>query len=123
MKINEIVFTQNILHTTVLCTPLCRKRISTNDKCLLIWQKKEMKSDLCSIFNARSQKYSRIRCLLRVKGLFFLFYLGWSLPVFYIQIRTNIIKVGSKSWLLTCSSNITLSLPSYTVFTLYRGLN
>ena len=31
------------------------------------------------------------------------------------KIRTIIIKVGSKSRLLTCSSNITLSLPSYTV--------
>ena len=33
-----------------------------------------------------------------------LFYLGWSGSV--LQIRTNIIKVGSKSWLLTCNSNI-----------------
>ena len=29
----------------------------------------------------------------------------------------------SKSWLLTCSSNITLSLPSYTNSVLKRGLN
>ena len=41
------------------------------------------------------------------------FYLAWSGSI--LQIRTNIIKVGSKSWLLTGSSNITLSLPSYTV--------
>ena len=39
-------------------------------------------------------------------------YSVWSGSI--LQIRTDIIKVGSKSWLLTCSSNITLSLPSYT---------
>ena len=49
------------------------------------------------------QKYSRLRCLLRVKG----FYLGWSGSI--LQFKQNIIKVGSKSWLLTCSSNITLN--------------
>ena len=37
--------------------------------------------------------------------------LGWSGST--LPIRTNIIKVGSKLRLLTCSSNITLSLPSY----------
>ena len=31
-------------------------------------------------------------------------------------------KVGSKSWLLTCSSNITLNLPSYTGSSLRREL-
>ena len=51
------------------------------------------------------QKYSRLRCLLRVKSLVICFYLG---SIF--QFKQNIIKVGSKSWLLTCSSNITLSL-------------
>ena len=56
------------------------------------------------------QKYSRLRCLLRVKGLVICFYLGWSGSI--LQFRQNIIKVGSKSWLLTCSSNITLSLHS-----------
>ena len=35
------------------------------------------------------------------------------------QIRTNIIKVGSESWLLTCSSDITLSPSSCNVSTLY----
>ena len=49
------------------------------------------------------------------------FYLGWTGSI--IQIRTSIIKVGSKSWLLTCSRNITLSLPSYTVSALKRELN
>ena len=50
-----------------------------------------------------------------------LFYLGWTGSI--LQIRTNIIKVGSKSWLLTCSSNINLSLPSYTGSALKRELN
>ena len=68
-----------------------------------------------------AQKYSRLRCLLFVKGLLISFYLDWSGSI--LQIRTNIIKVGSKSWLLTCSSNITLSLPSYTGSALKRGLN
>ena len=67
------------------------------------------------------QKYSRLRCLLRVKGLVICFYLGWSGSI--LQFRQNIIKVGSKSWLLTCSSNITLSLPSYTGSALKRELN
>ena len=68
-----------------------------------------------------AQKYSRLRCLLRVKGLVICFYLGWSGSI--LQFRQNIIKVGSKSWLLTCSSNITLSLPSYTGSALKRELN
>ena len=66
------------------------------------------------------QKY-RLRCLLRVKGLVICFYLGWSGSI--IQIRTNMIKVGSKLWLLTCSSDINLSLPSYNVTALQRELN
>ena len=68
-----------------------------------------------------SKKYSRLRCLLRVKSLVFCFYLGWSGSI--LQFRQNIIKVGSKSWLLTCSSNIILSLPSYTGSALKRELN
>ena len=75
---------------------------------------------LLCLIDSHTQKYSRLRCLLRVKGLVIYFYLGWSGSI--LQIRTNIIKVGSKSWLLTCSSNITLSLPSYTVSALYREL-
>ena len=67
-----------------------------------------------------NKKYSRLRCLLRVKGLMIGFYLGWSGSI--LQIRTNMINIGSKSWLLTCSSNITLSLPSYTVSALQREL-
>ena len=61
--------------------------------------------------NQCKQRYSRLKCLLRVKGLGICFYLGWSGSI--LQFRQNRIKVGSKSWLLTCSSNITLSLPSY----------
>ena len=67
------------------------------------------------------QKYSRLRCSLHVKGLVICFYLGWSGSI--LQFRQNIIKVGWKSWLLTCSSNITLSLPSYTGSALKRELN
>ena len=51
-----------------------------------------------------NQKYSRLRWLLRrVKSLAICFHLGWSGSI--LQFRQNIIKVGSKSWLLTCSSN------------------
>ena len=57
------------------------------------------------------QKYSRLRCLLRVKGLVIFFYLGWSGSI--LQFKQNIIKVGWKSWLLTCSSNITLRLCTF----------
>ena len=64
----------------------------------------------CAYGNCGTQKYSRLRSLLRVKGLVVCFYLGWSGST--LQFRQNIIKVGSKSWLLTCNSNITLSLPS-----------
>ena len=56
-----------------------------------------------------------------VKGLVICFYLGWSGSI--LQFRQNIIKVGLKSWLHTCSSNITLSLPSYTGSALKRELN
>ena len=58
------------------------------------------------------QKYSRLRCLLRVKDLAICFYLGWSGSI--LQFRQNMIKVGAKGWLLPCSSIITLKLPSYT---------
>ena len=69
-----------------------------------------------------NQKYSRLRCLLlRVKGLVICFYLGWSGSI--LQFTQNIIKVGSKSLLLTCSSNITLSLPLYTGSASNRELN
>ena len=67
------------------------------------------------------QKYSRLRCLLCVKGLVTCFYLGWSGSV--LHFRQNIIKLGSNSWLVTCNSNIPLKLPSYTGSALKRELN
>ena len=75
-----------------------------------MWGKK---SDYMHVIHSNQckQRYSRLKCLLRVKGLGICFYLGWSGSI--LQFRQNRIKVGSKSWLLTCSSNITLSLPSY----------
>ena len=51
------------------------------------------------------QKYNILRCLSLVKDLVICVYLGWSGST--LPIRTNIIKVGSKLWLLT-RSNITL---------------
>ena len=67
------------------------------------------------------RKYSRLRCLLCVKGLVIYVYLGWSGSI--LQFRQNVIKVGSKSWLLTCSSNTSLSLPSYTGSVFMRELS
>ena len=72
-------------------------------------------------FKVYTQKYSRLRCLLRAKGLVICFYLGWSGSI--LQFRQNIIMVGSKSRLLTWSSNITLSLPSYSGSAVKRELN
>ena len=69
------------------------------------------------VFDGYEQKYSRLRCLLRVKGLVICFYLGWS------SVQTKYSKVRSKSRLFTCSSNITLSLTSYTDPALKRELN
>ena len=52
-------------------------------------------------------------------GVLILFWLVWQ----YSSVHKKIIKVGSKSWLLTCISNITLSLPLYTCSALKRELN
>ena len=55
-------------------------------------------------------------------GDWFLFGLVWQ----YSSIQKNIIKVGAKSWMLTCSScsyHITLSLPFYTDPDSKRELN
>ena len=68
-----------------------------------------------------NQKYSRLRCLLRVKGFVIWFYLGWFGSI--LQFTQNIIKEGSKLRLLTCCSNITLSPPSYTGSAMQRELN
>ena len=38
------------------------------------------------------QKYSRLRCLLRVKGLVIGFYLGWSVHTLLIRKRTLYVK-------------------------------
>ena len=67
--------------------------------------------------DSQRQKYNRLRCLLVLVICFYLHWSGNTLPI-----RTNIIKVGSKSWLLTCSSNIILSIPSYTGSSLKREL-
>ena len=48
-----------------------------------------------------------VRC--QLFGDLFLFGLVWQ----YSSIQKNIIKVGAKSWMLTCSCHITLSLPFY----------
>ena len=52
-------------------------------------------------------------------GEWFLFGLVWQ----YSSIQKNIIKVGAKSWMLTCSYHITLSLPFYTDPDSKRELN
>ena len=52
-------------------------------------------------------------------GDWFLFGLVWQ----YSSIQKNIIKVGSKPWILTCSCLITLSLPFYTEPDSKRELN
>ena len=44
--------------------------------------------------NGQGQKYSRLRCLLRVKGLMICFYLGWSGSI--LQFRQNIIQIFNK---------------------------
>ena len=53
-------------------------------------------------------KIQQTKMLVRCQRFVDLFYLDWS---------------GSKSWLLTCSNDITLSLPSYTGSDLKRELN
>ena len=57
----------------------------------------------------------------RIGDLFSFISLGLSGSI--LQFWQNIIKVCSKSWLLTCSSNITLNLPSYNSSALKRKLN
>ena len=66
-----------------------------------------------------SSRFScRLRCLLHAKGLVICFYLGWSGCI--LQFRQNKI---SRAVLLTCISDITLSLPSYNGSALKRELN
>ena len=75
----------------------------------------------CVYFWPKMQQTKMLVMCQRFDGLF-LFELVWQ---FQFQFRQNMIKVGSKSGLrlLTCSSNITLSLPSYTGSVLNRELN
>ena len=79
------------------------KRSKGNIKVHIFWERHKILQNLHSRFDHYYQKYSRLRCLLRVKGLAICIYLGWSGSI--LQFRQNIIKVGSKSLLLTCSSN------------------
>ena len=72
---------------------------------------KVWKLDNISAKHVRYTQNIRLRCLLCIKGLVICFYLGWSGSI--LQFRQNIIKIGSKSWLLTCSSNITFPSISY----------
>ena len=66
------------------------------------------------------QKYSRLRCFLHAKCSVICFWLIWQ----YSSVHTKCNKkVESKSWLLTCSSNIALNLPSYTGSAMKRELN
>ena len=56
----------------------------------------ERKRQNMKLFTCNSQqKYSRLRCLLRVKGLVICFYLGWSGST--LLITKHVIKVDSKS--------------------------
>ena len=73
-----------------------------------------------AVYDINTQKYSRLRCLLRVKGLVICFYLGS--PGSSLQFSQIMIKLVSKSWLVTCSSNSALSLPSYTGSALKRAI-
>ena len=66
---------------------------SSNLNSILLW--------FHSVKPIHIQKYSRLRCLLLVKGLVICFHFGWSGST--QPIRTNIIKAGSKSGLFICS--------------------
>ena len=65
----------------------------------------------------RTQTKMLVRC--QRFGDWFLFGLVWQ----YSLIQKNIIKVGAKSWMLTCSYHMTLSLPFYTDPDSKRELN
>ena len=93
---------------------------------------KKCKEKYLPLSDINNQKYSRLSCLLLVKGLVSCIYFGWSgmpwqnqynkgkfWPNFLVWSPPLLyassvkIKVGSKIWLLTCRSNITLIIPSY----------
>ena len=76
---------------------------------------------LFSFFILSHSKIQQTKILVTCQrfGDLFLFGLVWQ----YSSIQKNIIKVGSKSWILTCSCYITLSLPFYTYPASKRELN
>ena len=71
--------------------------------------------------NAPHPKIQQTKMLVMCQrfGDWFLFGLVWQ----YSSIQKNMIKVGAKSWMLTCSCHITLSLPFYTDPDSKRELN
>ena len=73
------------------------------------------------LFHLLLPKIQQTKILVRrqIFGDLFLFGLVWQ----YSSIQKNIMKVGSKPWLLTCISNITLSLPSLYFSESKRELN
>ena len=73
--------------------------------------------DLYYVIAKMQQTKMLVRC--QIFGDLFLFGLVWQ----YSSIQKNIMKVGSKPWLLTCISNITLSLPSLYFSESKRELN
>ena len=111
------------MHRTTMCTIPVKEwphldhwhlnyRSKKSAQTLPVFYFRRMSAGTSARFDSSTQKHSRLRCLVRVKGLVICFYLVWSGSI--LQFRQNIIKVGSKSWLLTCSSDIILSQPSYT---------
>ena len=83
-------------------------------KCMYVERNKEK---LCK---AKTKNTADKDACYMSKVWWFVFYLGWSGSI--LHFRQNMTKVGSKTWLPTCSSIITLSLPSYTGSALKRGL-
>ena len=80
----------------------------------------------CGIRESRQDTYlqpkiQQTKMLVRCQRFGDWFFLGlvWQ----YSSIQKNIIKVGAKSLMLTCSYHITLSLPFYTDPDLKRELN
>ena len=78
-------------------------------------------SSIWSCFILAQSKIQQTKMLVTCQrfGELFLFGLVWQ----YSSIQKNIIKVGSKSWILTCSCHIILSLPFYTYPASKRELN
>ena len=102
-----------MLNSTTEVTLQWYNRVATVTKFSMDWESSTLYYQLLKVvlahseWNSWTQKYSRLRCLL-CTCLVICLYLG-SIQ----QISTNRIKVGWKSWLITCSSNISLSLWSY----------